>query len=101
MANSYFEGQKIKCTGFFRNVDTGAYVDPAVVTFRTKDPSNNLSAHQFGVDPNVTKTAIGKYRYDLLLDEGGTWYLRWDSTGTHEGATEWKVICCESVESTW
>jgi len=101
MANSYDKGQKIKVTGYFRNVDTGAYVDPTTVTFRTKDPSGNLSAHVYGVDPNVTKTAIGKYRYDLLLDEVGTWWLRWDSTGTHEGAREWKVICCQSAEGTW
>jgi len=101
MANSYDKGQKIKCTGYFRNVDTGAYVDPATVTFRTKDPSGNLSAHVYLIDPNVTKTAVGKYRYDLLLDEVGTWWLRWDSTGTHEGAREWKVICCKSAEGTW
>ena len=101
MANSYLKGQNIKVTGAFRNVDSGAYVDPTVVTFRTKDPSNNLSNHVYGVDPNVTKTAAGRYRYNLLLDEAGDWYLRWDSTGTHQGAQEWRVYCCPPAEPTW
>ena len=101
MANSYVKGQQIKCTGFFQNVDSGAYVDPATVTFRTKDPSGNISAHVYGVDVNVTRTATGKYRYDLTIDEAGDWWLRWDSGGTHVGAQEWRVLCCASADPTW
>ena len=101
MANSYLKGQRIRCTGTFRTVATGAYVDPATVTFRTKDPSNDLSAHVYSIDVNVIKTAVGHYRYDLLLNEAGDWHLRWEATGTHEGAQEWRVYCCPPADSTW
>ena len=101
MPNSYDKGQQIKCTGEFQDVATGAYVDPTTVTFRVKDPSNNLSAHVYGVDVNVLRTAAGKYRYDLLLDEAGDWWLRWEGTGSHAGAREWRVYCCPSAEALW
>ena len=55
MANSYMKGQKIKVTGTFTDVDTGAFVDPTVVTFRTRSPSNVVVAHVYGVDPNVLR----------------------------------------------
>ena len=101
MANSYTKGQRIRCSGAFTDTASGAYVDPATVTFRTKDPSNNLSAHVYGVDPNVVKTATGRYRYDLLLDEAGDWWLRWEGTGSNETAQEWRVNCCESADANW
>ena len=80
---------------------TGANVDPATITFRTKDPSHNLSAHVYGVDPDVVKTGTGQYRYDLLLDEAGDWWLRWEGTGSNETAYEWRVNCCDSAAATW
>ena len=101
MANSYMKGQRIRCTGAFTDVATGGYVDPATVTFRTKDPSGDLLEHVYGVDPNVVKTATGRYRYDLLLNEAGDWWLRWEGTGSNETAQEWKVYVCPPADATW
>ena len=101
MANSYMKGQRIKVTGTFKDVDSGAYVDPLVVTFRTRSPSGTLANHVYGVDVNVLRTAAGRYRYDLLLDEAGDWWLRWDSSGSHEGANEWRVLCCAPASPIW
>ena len=88
-------------SGAFKDVDSGAYVDPTTVTFRTKDPSGNLSAHDYGVDVNVTTPATGSYRYDLLLDEAGDWWLRWEGTGSPAGARQWRVHCCTPEDGTW
>lgn len=101
MANSYTKGTRIRCTATFTDVSTGSVVDPATVTFRTKPPTGGPFAYVYGVDPNVVKTAAGKYRYDLLLSIAGDWYLRWEGTGSNETATEWRVICCEPSHVTW
>ena len=101
MANSYLKGQKIRCEAEFRNVASGALVDPTNVFFRTLNPANATVTHQFGVDPNVIQDGVGQYHYDLLLDVAGTWYYRWDSTGTHEGANETRVEACVPASASW
>lgn len=96
MANTYLKGQQIKVTGVFRDVDTGVYVDPAVVTFRTLNPNNVVAEYVFGVDPNVIQESTGHYRYDLALDVAGTepWYYRWEGTGDHMGVGDARVNVC-------
>ena len=101
MANSYLKGQMIKCSVVFKDNATGAYVDPTTVTFRELDPSRNAANHVYGVDVNVIKSSTGNYYYNLTLDEAGTWYYRWDCTGTYVGAAEARVECCAPAYSAW
>lgn len=101
MANSYLKGQKIRCEAEFRNVASGALVDPANVFFRSLNPNNVAITRQYLVDLNVIRDGVGLYHYDLLLDVAGTWHYRWDSTGTHEGANETRVEACAPASSLW
>lgn len=95
MANTYAKGQRIRCTAEFKDTTTNAYVDPLTVTFKAKSPGGGTTAYVYGVDPDVIKTATGRYRYDLLLDAAGDWWLRWEGTGSNETAREWRVVCCK------
>jgi hypothetical protein len=101
MANSYLQGQRIRTTGEYRNVASGALVDPANVFFHSLNPNNVSITRQFGVDPNVIRDGLGQYHYDLLLDVAGDWYYGWSSTGTHEGINWTRVSACAPPSSLW
>ena len=97
--NTYNEGQRIKCTGTFTNVDTGAVVDPATVRFRAISEARPTIVEinaVYGVDPNVVKVSTGYYRYDLLLNRHDTWWYGFIGEGSHEGASWRKVWARES-----
>lgn len=100
MANSYLEGQRIKCECWIR--EEGVLVDPTIVYFRTLDPDHNVTTHAYGAAPNdVTRVGAGHYRYDLMLDDDGTWWYRWESAGTHEGAMEARVEVADPAWPLW
>ena len=101
MANTYNEGQRIKITVQFTDADTGGAVDPTLVRFCTKDPASTSTCYLYGVDLEITKTAVGAYRFDLLLSQHGTWTYAWFGSGTFDGAAQRNVIACELAVSTW
>jgi len=101
MPNSYNEGQRIKCTVHFRNADTGQSVDPTNVWFCTRDPEGISNCRKYGVDPDVTRTSLGHYRYDLLLSKHGLWQYGWIASGNYDGVALATVNACELPVSTW
>lgn len=101
MANSYLKGQQIKCTGVFRDVDTGVYVDPTTVTFHTLNPNNVPVARVYLIDLDVIRESAGHYRYDLELDVAGIWYYRWEGTGDHMGVGDARVNVCDPPWPLW
>ena len=101
MAHSYQKGQGVKCTAEFKDGDTGAYVDPTTVTFRTLNPNNVASAHVYGVDVNVIKDSVGHYHYIVTGNVAGTWYYRWDCTGTYTGASQRRFTICDPAWPLW
>ena len=101
MANTYNEGQRIKIEVQFRDADTGGAVDPTTVRFCTRSPSGASTCYQYLVDPEVTRTGAGAYRFDLLLSEHGTWTYAWFGNGNFDGAAQRQVIACELAVSTW
>lgn len=101
MANTYNEGQRIKITVQFRDADTNALVDPTIVRFCTLDPENVSKCYRYLADPEITKTAVGCYRFDLLLDKHGWWHYGWFSSGNYDGTSLSEVHACELPVSTW
>lgn len=98
MANSYNEGQRIKCTGTFTDLDSQTLVDPLTVRFRAISEATPTIVEingVFGVDPNVTKVSTGVYRYDLLLERHGIWNYGFFGEGSHEGAAWYEVFARE------
>lgn len=87
MANIYDIGDLVRITGTFTN-SAGVVIDPTTVLFKHKDPSGNKTTLTYGVDSAVVRTSTGVYYVDLSVDEVGTWYYRWQSTGTGQSAGE-------------
>ena len=101
MANTYNEGQRIKITVQFTDADTGGAVDPTIVRFCTRDPENVSTCWRYLVDPEITRTAVGAYRFDLLLSKHGTWTYAWFGNGNYDGVAQRNVVACELAVSTW
>lgn len=89
--NTYDVGDLVRVSGEFK-ASGGALSDPTVVYVKYKDPSGNETTKQYGVDAAVVKDATGQYHLDIDVDEAGTWYYRWYSTGTGQAAKEVEFI---------
>lgn len=63
----------------------GDAVDPTTVTFRLMTPCHVESSYVYGTDSELTQTATGNYQMlvpSTLLDRGGRYHYRWQTTGT-------------------
>lgn len=78
----------IHCT-----TDTGALVDPDVLTVSIKTPSKVTSTLVFGVDPGLIRDAQGVYHFYITLTESGNWHYRAVGTGSRPVAKEGTVFC--------
>jgi hypothetical protein len=90
MPNEYAVGEQVRCTGTFTNA-AGTNVDPTIVFFQIRDPTNTVSTvteYQYGVDPEVVRSAVGVYYIDVDGDKPGHWYYRPYSTGSGAAAKE-------------
>jgi hypothetical protein len=85
--NQYDVGDLIRCTGIFTDLD-GDALDPTVVIFKFKDPSDNETTYTYGVDAELVKSTIGNYYVDVDADEAGDFWYRFHSTGTGQAAGE-------------
>ena len=93
MANTYAYNCALRLSAVFTvaNVRT----DPTTVTLKVRDPSSNIATYTYaGLD--ITKDAVGVYHQDITIDEAGTWYYRFEGTGTCKTADEKSIIIEES-----
>ena len=88
--HSYDYGDQVVSTATFTTAATGAAVDPTNVyfSFKTPVPNSVITTYHFGVDPEITNTAVGVYSVTLNITEVGDWHYRWYSTGTGRAAAE-------------
>jgi len=96
MANSYTPGQNVTFTVEFRLPIVLTLVDPTTVTFRIRTPETGGET-VYVFPATITKTAVGMYTVDYLLDYPGDWYARWEGTGAFIGAKEWRIFIKESM----
>ena len=87
MANTYDVGDLIRVTGTWEDA-AGTDTDPTGLTFAFIDPSDNTITYTYGVDGELVKQATGIYYVDVDIDEHGTWWYRFASTGTAQAASE-------------
>jgi len=85
MPNSYDVGDQVRCSGTFRDADTGGLVTPATVVFEYLDPDSNKITI---TTPNVliSNPSTGLYRSVIDIDDEGEWYYRWSSTVDYKAA---------------
>jgi hypothetical protein len=89
MSNAYFIRGGFRLTGTFEV--GGVVTDPTTITFEIKTPSDVITTHIFGVDPNLIRDGVGVYHLDVTITEKGNWWYRMYGTGS----------CIASVENTF
>ena len=83
----YDVGDLVRVAGAFADSDDDD-IDPIVVTFKFTDPSANTISYTYSTDPELKKESQGHYYVDISIDEAGTWFYRWESTGAVGQAAE-------------
>jgi hypothetical protein len=83
----------------FRHPITRVETDPTDVFFKVRAPDGTETTYEFGVDANVTKTAVGLYRafFDVASgDDPGNYWARWVGEGALVASCEDPVEVEES-----
>ena len=62
----------------------GVVIVPSTVTLKYKKPSGTITT-------TVITPVSGAYESTILLNEAGTWYVRWECTGSYASAEEFEV----------
>jgi hypothetical protein len=86
--NSYSIGNAARASVTFRDVVTGAVVDPTTVTVLVKNPAGVTTSYVYGVDSIVQKESTGKYYVTIDCNAVGEWKYRWLGTGANQAASE-------------
>lgn len=85
--NSYYIGNIITLTGTFKNGE-GAVADPTVVKVTVENPDGEETTYIYETDDEVVNVSTGIYTIDIDIDQSGTWYYRWWSTGLIKAARQ-------------
>jgi hypothetical protein len=84
----YVKGDSAHFHTEFRDPHTDALVDPATVKFKHETPAGVETTLTYGSSSELTRTSQGKYVAAIDLNASGTWWFRWETTGTYKGADE-------------
>ena len=95
LPNSYEQKSQVRCTGTYTDQNDAA-VDPTVVVFKYKNPAGTITSLTYGVNDEVVKDGTGIYHVDVDGDTSGTWYYRFESTGTAKAGGEEQFEIYES-----
>jgi len=90
--NTYQLGSSVRFTGSFTDEDD-LPVDPDTVSLVIRDPSGNETVYTYLGLGTITRTAIGEYYQDAVVDEHGVWYYQWKGTGTATAIDEDALYC--------
>lgn len=63
---------------------SGALADPSSISLRVRSPVGVVTT----LTGELVKDAVGKYHFDLALDENGYYQYQWVCTGQNRGVTE-------------
>ncbi len=79
--NTYDEGAEVAIRAAFRD-ESEALVDPSLVVARVRAPDGTVTL------PVVSRDSAGLYHADVVADQYGTWYYRFEGSGTFQAAGE-------------
>jgi hypothetical protein len=82
--NSYDKGDNVRVTATFAS----GGLDPTTVVAKVRNPSGTTTTYTYGLDNQLVKSATGVYYVDVNLNAAGTWWVRFESTGTGQAAQE-------------
>jgi hypothetical protein len=92
LANRYAINTRIRLSSVFTDA-LGAFADPTVVIFKTKDPTGSITTISGG---NVIKDSTGKYHTDVTPALQGDWFYYGNGTGAVIASDENTFIIKES-----
>lgn len=67
----------------FRDVETGALVDPTMVKLKIQTPTLAITTYTYP-DAQITKEGTGQYRTSILFNRPGKWIVYWEGTSSNE-----------------
>lgn len=88
---TYYIGQKIRVTGTFTTLSTGAVADPTTITVQHYEPGGTTTSYVYGTDDEVGKTSTGIYYYEMTPDTSGVHEVRFVGTGAVVAAKPHRV----------
>jgi hypothetical protein len=80
-----FEGQRLIIECEFRK--RGVPTDPIGVQCIVRKPSGSQAALNYP-DINLTRRELGIFEANITVDEGGTWWVRFEGFGTVDAVQE-------------
>ena len=86
--NTYDKGDLVRCSGAFTD-GAGDAIDPVTVVFKYKDPGGNVTTLTYGTDAALKRSSVGNYYVDVDANASGSWYYRFESTGSGQAADEY------------
>jgi len=98
MANKVVDiGDQVRSTVTF-TLD-GVSTDPTTIVRKIKDPAGTETTVTVP-DASVTKASDGVYYSDIVATMAGTYYVRWNGTGTVVAAAESSFVVRQSAFTT-
>lgn len=79
--NRYQVGDRVRASVQFRTI-AEVPVDPSGIVAKYKTPAGSVTTKTYGSDAEVVRTGTGAYYIDIDVSAAGTWYYRFNGTGT-------------------
>lgn len=92
--NTYDIGDDVRLSVAFRV--SNVLTDPTTVICKVKDPNNIVTTYTYGVGSDIVHSSTGNYYVDHPVTIRGTHFVRWEGTGTANGAEESTFFVRES-----
>lgn len=92
--NRYQFKQGVELTTEFKSGPT--FLDPATIRLMLYKPDGTSVTYVYGVNPEVLRDDLGKYRFKFVPDQEGDWIYRWEGDAP-ETADEKKFKVIDSV----
>lgn len=84
---AYHLGDLVRISGAWTNA-AGTATDPTAVFAQYTTPAGVTTSLTYLTDAELVKDSTGNYHVDINGNAVGTWYYRFYSTGTGQGANE-------------
>lgn len=94
--NIYDIGNAVRCSVTFRTI-SNIIADPNSVFFHLMTPSGTTHLYTYGANSELQKLTTGVYYVDVLAQQQGAYYYRFEGSGTIQSAEESYFVVRPSV----
>ncbi len=94
MINTYAKDNQVRVSSEF--TVSGNDTDPTTVKCFYRNPTGTLITLVYGIDGALVRDATGKYHVDIFANITGSWWYRFEGTGTVVSASEDEFFILQS-----